>query len=64
MPLNHSLGELEEITQSLDDPWSAHVLDMNSDNDLSLIVHDYAERVRLYLMNILMLWRLGIKPIR
>ena len=50
--LNEYRKKVEEITQSLDDPWPAEV-------ELG-IVNDSPESVSLYLSAIKMLWNLGI----
>ncbi|MBD2292650.1 hypothetical protein H6G06_03910 [Anabaena sphaerica FACHB-251] len=53
---------IEEITQSLDDPWSAEVASINSRDHG--IINDNYEKVSQYLQTINMLWQLGIKPVQ
>jgi hypothetical protein len=50
--------EINEICQSLDDPWASSVLELADDHNP--IIDDDAARVSLYLNNIRMLWQLGI----
>jgi RNA polymerase alpha subunit len=51
-------AEIDKICQSLDDPWHSVVTALdNSDNP---IIDDECDKVRLYLKNIEMLWRLGV----
>ncbi|TVP62829.1 MAG: hypothetical protein EA343_09850 [Nodularia sp. (in: Bacteria)] len=51
---------VEEITQSLDDPWAAEVTSINSNH----IINDRSDKISQYLQTINMLWQLGIKPIQ
>lgn len=53
---------VEEITQSLDDPWAAEVTSINSGHHI--IINDRSDKVSQYLQTINMLWQLGIKPIK
>jgi hypothetical protein len=53
---------VEEITESLDDPWSAEVTTFDSDQHS--IINDQSAKVSQYLQTINMLWQLGVKPIR
>jgi len=52
---------VEEITQSLDDPWAAEVTSISSDHHI--IINDRTDKISQYLQTINMLWQLGIKPI-
>ena len=54
--------EVEEITQSLDDPWSAEIAFIGSRRNS--IINDDFGKVSQYLQTINMLWKLGIKPIQ
>ena len=49
--------ETEKVCQSLDDPWRSVVIPPSDDK--TPIIDDEKEKVRLYLTNIEMLWRLG-----
>jgi Bacterial RNA polymerase, alpha chain C terminal domain len=49
---------LNKITQNLDDPWPADVLMFDSSHS---IIKDNADKVMLYLRNLVMLWNLGVK---
>lgn len=51
---------VEEITQSLDDPWPAEVASLNSRRHS--IINDDSGKVSQYLQTINMLWQLGVKP--
>jgi hypothetical protein len=53
---------VEEITQSLDDPWCAEVASINSHSHS--IINDDLGKVSQYLQTIDMLWHLGIKPVQ
>ncbi|MEA5467558.1 hypothetical protein [Spirulina sp. 06S082] len=52
---------IDEITQSLDDPWFAEVTSINSQN--RGIINDDNAKIALYLQTITMLWKLGINSI-
>ena len=64
MSLEHRIAylkaEINAICQSLDDPWAFAVVTLDS-NDNS-IIDDEGDKVRLYLKNVEMLWRLGTTP--
>ncbi len=57
--LHNYSKKIEDLAQSLDDPWSADVYIMNVNTD-RYIINDHAERVSLYLNNLNMLWNLGV----
>lgn len=52
---------VEEITQSLDDPWPAEAAPLSSHSHG--IIHDDSGKVSQYLQTINMLWQLGVKPV-
>ncbi len=54
-------AEVEDICQSLIDPWSSYVFSVSQDE--GRIINDAPERIAVYLQCIQMLWRLGLKPI-
>jgi len=53
---------VEDITQSLSDPWAANVLPINVNTQRHFIINDDSGKVSQYLHTINMLWQLGIKP--
>jgi hypothetical protein len=53
---------VEEITQSLDDPWPAEVASLNSHSHS--IINDDSGKISQYLKTINMLWQLGVKPVQ
>jgi hypothetical protein len=52
-------AEIDEITQSLIDPWTSVVWSLGGKNNP--IIEDEDEKVSLYLKNLEMLWHLGIE---
>lgn len=52
-------SRLSEITQNLSDPWPSVVASLD---DPGAIISERDEQIALYLGNIMMLWRLGLKP--
>ena len=56
------LAHIDEICQSLNDPWPSDAVTLESPKNP--IIDDEDEKVGLYLRNLTMLWQLGTKPIR
>ena len=52
-------SRLSEITQNLSDPWPSIVATLDNSGT---IISESDEGIALYLGNIMMLWRLGLKP--
>jgi len=53
-------NEVNEICQSLEDPWPSEVLNLRSEGNP--IIQAESKKVHLYLENLKMLWQLGIVP--
>ena len=60
--LQNYVKKIENLAESLEDPWSIDICIFNINTD-RYIINDEEEKVSLYLKNINMLWNLGISDI-